>query len=231
MINACSACGVLLMEAFMYRYTGRTRAVLEVIRSGVLGRVRFIGSTFRFLLSNPGSIKLRPELGGGSLYDVGCYPVNFLGMVIDELVRLGEMRPEEALPDHLAVECGTSVGVDEIFSALLRYPSGLIASLNCGFNAQKRVFSEIVGTAGALLVPETFFDNPGSLTLTLGEETREIAVDQSDRYRLEIEDFAEAILQGRSTQLGPGESLRNLEIMDRLRAAAPQAFLPTRLSP
>ena len=73
------------MEAFMYRYTDRTRQVLEVLRSGALGEIKFIGSTFRFLLANPASIKLKPELGGGSLYDVGCYPVNFTGMVMDEI--------------------------------------------------------------------------------------------------------------------------------------------------
>ena len=72
MIAACAANGVRLMEAFMYRYTARTRAVLAVIRSGVLGEIKQVDATFRFLLANPASIKLRPELGGGALYDVGC---------------------------------------------------------------------------------------------------------------------------------------------------------------
>jgi xylose dehydrogenase (NAD/NADP) len=91
---ACAANGVKLMEAFMYRYTDRTRKVLEVVRSGALGEIKFISSTFRFLLANPASIKLKQELGGGSLYDVGCYPVNFFRA--DEIsVRndcIGELR-------------------------------------------------------------------------------------------------------------------------------------------
>jgi predicted dehydrogenase len=111
-------------------------------------------------------------------------------------------------------------GIDTIFSALLKYPSGLVASLNCGFNAHKRVFSEIVGTQGVLEIPDTFFDNAGALTLTLGEERREIAVEQSDRYRLEVEDFADAILRKRMPHLGVDETLRNAEVMDRLLAAA-----------
>ncbi len=218
MISACAANGVTFMEAFMYRYTERTRKVLEVLRSGVLGDIKFIGSTFRFLLANPASIKLKPELGGGSLYDVGCYPVNFVGMIADEIHGGGPGKA--ALPTAVAVECERVGGVDMIFSALMKYPSGLIASLNCGFNAQKRVVSEIVGTKGALEIPDTFFDNAGTLTLVTGEERRQIPIEASDRYRLEVKDFADAILRSRAPQFSLAETQRNMEVLDRLFAAA-----------
>jgi predicted dehydrogenase len=91
--------------------------------------------------------------------------------------------------------------------------------VNCGFNAQKRVFSEITGTKGALEVPDTFFDNAGMLTLTTGEERREIAVEASDRYRMEVEDFADAILQKRAPQFSMAETQRNMEVLDLLFAA------------
>jgi D-xylose 1-dehydrogenase (NADP+, D-xylono-1,5-lactone-forming) len=217
MTAACAANHVLLMEAFMYRYTDRTRQVLEVLRSGALGEIKFIGSTFRFLLANPASIKLKPELGGGSLYDVGCYPVNFTGMVMDAITP---GQPGGALPENISAQDVRQGGVDMIYSALLKYPSGLIASLNCGFNAQRRVHSEIVGTRGALEIPDTFSDNPGALTLTTSEDRREIPVAESDRYRLEVEDFADAILQKRAPRLGLAETQRNMEILDRLQAAA-----------
>lgn len=218
MIAACAANRVLLMEAFMYRYTDRTRRVLEVLRSGALGEIKFIGSTFRFLLANPASIKLKPELGGGALYDVGCYPVNFIGLVLDEISRSQPGR--SALPESVAVECVRAGGIDMIFSALMKYPTGLIASLNCGFNAQKRVHSEIVGTKAALEIPDTFSDNAGLLVLTAGEERREIPVAQSDRYRLEVEDFAGAILQRRAPRFSLAETQRNTEVMDKLFAAS-----------
>lgn len=218
MTAACAANKVLLMEAFMYRYTDRTRQVLEVLRSGALGEIKFISSTFRFLLANnPTSIKLKPELGGGSLYDAGCYPVNFTGMVMDEITR---GQPEATLPESIVAQCARKGGVDFVYSALLKYPSGLIASLHSGYNAQKVVRSEIVGTQGALDIPDTFFDNPGVLTLSAGQERREIPVAESDRYRLEVEDFADAILQKRAPRLGLAETQRNLEVMDRLQAAA-----------
>ena len=217
MTAACAAINVLLMEAFMYRYSARTRQVLEVLRSGALGEIKFIASTFRFLLANPASIKFKPELGGGSLYDVGCYPVNFTGMVMDVL---SGGRTDAARPESMSSQCVRQGGVDMIYSALLKYPSGVIASLNSGFNAQMRVHSEIVGTLGALEIPDTFFGNPGTLTLTTGNERREIPVAESDRYRLEVEDFAEAILQKGAPRLSLAETLRNMEILDHLRSVA-----------
>jgi D-xylose 1-dehydrogenase (NADP+, D-xylono-1,5-lactone-forming) len=218
MIDACAANRVTLMEAFMYRYTHRTRKVLEVLRSGALGEIKFVSSTFRYLLVNRSSIKIQPELGGGSLYDVGCYPVNFVGMVADEIAGHGPGK--SPLPKSVSVELERVGGVDVIFSALMKYPSGLIASLNSGFNAQRRLFSEIVGAKGALEIPDTFFDNAGTLVLTTGDDRREIPVEVSDRYRFEVEDFADAILQGKAPQFSLAETQRNMELLDQLFAAS-----------
>lgn len=222
MIAACTAHGVTLMEAFMYRYTDRIRQVLAVLRSGDLGEIRFVNSTFRFLLTNPASIKLKPELGGGALYDVGCYPVNFIGLVADEMARekAGDACVGCAQPESVAVECVRAGGIDSILSAILKYPTGLIAALHCGFNAHLRVFSEITGTKGVLEIPDTFLDNAGALTLTTGAERREIPVAASDRYRFEVEDFADALLEKRAPQFGLAESQRNLNVIDRLIAAS-----------
>lgn len=218
MIAASAANGVRLMEGFMYRYTNRTRQVLEVLRSGVLGEIKCVSSTHRFLLTNPASIKLKPDLGGGALYDVGCYAVNFAGLVADEVARQQNLPAETSMPESVAVEQVRAGGVDVSFSALLNYSTGLIASVICGINSQRRVYSEIIGTRGVLEVPDTFLDNAGSLILTVGDERRDIPVALSDRYRLEVEDFADAILAGREPQFGLGETLRNAEVMDKLLA-------------
>src|ERR1035437_5501791 len=202
MTAACAEHGVLLMEAFMYRYTDRMRQVRAVLGSGALGEIKFVHASHRFLLNRPDSIKLKSELGGGALYDVGCYPVNFAGVVADFAVG----APGAARPASVAVACVRAGGIDESFSALLKYPSGLIASLHCGFAAHKRIGAEIIGTQGVLEVPDTFLDNAGALTLIRGDERRELIVAASDRYRLEVEDFAEAIRQKRAPQLGLADS-------------------------
>ncbi len=215
MTAACAAHNVVLMEAFMYRYTDRTRQVLGVLRSGVLGEIKCLSSTFRFPLTNAASIKWKPELGGGSLYDVGCYPVNFIGLVVDEIARAA---PGTVCPESVSAECVRTGGVDLIFSAAMKYSSGIVAALGSGFNAHRRVFSEIVGTKGVLEIPETFFGQAGALALTTGDECREIPVAASDRYLLEVEDFAGAVLGSRPPQLGLAETLRNTGVIERLLA-------------
>ena len=218
MIAACRANGVLFMEAFMYRYTARTQKVLEVLRSGVLGDIKFIHSEFRFLLNRDADVRRAAPLGGGSLYDVGCYPLNFIGLVLDTIT--GSAPGAGPRPESCEAQCVDGNGVDEMFSALLRYPGGVTASLHSGFNAHFRMATEIIGTKGVLEVPFTYLDNEGPLTLTAGEQTSAIPVPASDRYRLQAEDFAEAILQKRAPLLTPGETLRNMELIDRLYAAA-----------
>jgi predicted dehydrogenase len=207
-----------LMEAFMYRFTARTRAVLDVVRSGELGEVRQVNAQFRFPLANPASIKLKPELGGGIFYDVGCYLVNFVGLIVDTLA--GGAPGAGGQPESVVAACVRSGGVDHNFAGVLRYSNGLIATLGCGMNSQRRIQAEIVGTKAVLEVPETFLDPAGAITLVVGDERREIAVPASDRYRSEVEDFAAAILERRAPQLSLVESLRNAEVMDRLLAAS-----------
>src|SRR5262249_16206050 len=123
----------------------------------------------------------------------------------------------ETFPQSFTVEQTLSGGVDVLFSALLKYPSGVIASINSGFNAQKRIFSEIVGDKGVLEIPDTFMGNAGSLVLSNSEGRKEIPIDESDRYRLEVEDFSEAILENRPPAFSLSETLRNARVIDSLR--------------
>lgn len=218
MIAACRANGVQFMEAFMYRYTTRTQKVLEVVRSGALGDIKFIQAQFRFLLNRDGDVRRSAELGGGSLYDVGCYPVNFIGLVLD--AATGSAPGRGPSPESVRAQAVDINGVDEMFSALLHYPGGVTAALHSGLNAHFRMGAEIIGTKGVLEVPFTFLGDKGPLMLIAGDQRTELPVPESDRYLLQVEDFADAILQRRPPLLTPEETIRNLELLDRLYAAA-----------
>ncbi|HJV46648.1 MAG TPA: Gfo/Idh/MocA family oxidoreductase [Bacillota bacterium] len=204
MIQVAQAEGIMLMEAFMYRYTDRIQKVCEILASKEIGSVKFIHSTFRFLLNRPNTIKVRSELGGGSLYDVGCYPVNFAGMITNEI------------PESCQSECVVENGVDIIFSAVLKYPSGIMASINCGFNAFNQMSSEIVGTKGRIEISDTFLGTKGIITIVTDEGSRQVVVDDSDRYALEVADFTNSILQKQRPYLSLDESYRNMQVMDML---------------
>lgn len=225
MIAACKKHNVVFMEAFMYRYSDTTRKVLQVLRSGVLGDIKYIYSAFRFPLTWVNDVRSKPELGGGSLYDVGCYTLNFVGMVVDEVARIQSAaagKPVEfgPVPEAISAQSIKEGGVDVCFAGLLKYPNGIIASISSGFNAQKQLESQIIGTKGILYVPNTFFEAAGYLTRTVEDvEAEKIAVEQSDRYKSQVEDFADAILNKRAPYFSLVETQRNMEIMDKLYAA------------
>jgi len=225
MINVCKQHNVVFMEAFMYRYSDRTRKVLQVLRSGVLGEIKYIYSTFRFPLTWENDVRSKPELGGGSLYDVGCYPLNFVGMVVDEVARIhatatGKSVEFGSAPVAISAQAIQEGGVDVLFAGLLKYPNGIIASISSGFNAQKQLESQIIGTKGVLYVPDTFFEAAGYLSRTVeGNEVERVHVDQSDRYKSQVEDFADAIIKQRAPYFSLLETQRNMEIMDLLYAA------------
>lgn len=207
MIAAARAADRLLMEAFMYRYTDRAKKIAEVVRSGRLGKLRHINASFRFFLDRPNTIKVQPELGGGALYDVGCYPVNLLGLITGRV------------PQAVHALADMDNGVDVNLSAVLRYDDGLIANIHCGFNAAAYMHATLIGTEGVLECSDTFVDFRGHLTLRDKEGTRLIPVDESDRYAAEFTDFSAAILSGDQPALSLDESLRNMQVLDLIRAS------------
>lgn len=109
-------------------------------------------------------------------------------------------------------------GVDIMCSAVLKYDDGVIATINSGFNAFRRIDSEIIGTDGVLEIPDTFLGDAGNLRLIRNDGIKEIPVAESDRYALEVNDFAGAILEGRRPCLDLNETVRNLRIIEKLLA-------------
>lgn len=207
MIECSIKNNVRLVESFMYQYADVVRKSIGLIREGAIGEVKQISSTYRFFLDRPNTIKMKPELGGGSLYDVGCYPVHFTGMITN------------TLPVAYKAEAVIDQGVDTQFSGIMRYESGVIANVNCGFNASRELHSRILGTKGILDIPETFAGKKGVITLITDSGNRTIDVEECDRYYEVVSNFTNAI-QGKPAELMPLEdSLRNMRVIEGLLGA------------
>lgn len=194
----------ILMEAFMYRYTDRISKVSSILSSNIVGEIKQINSTFRFFLDRPSDIRALPELGGGSLYDVGSYPINFISMIM------------KSQPVAYTAQCIKENDVDVLFSGILKYQNGVIATLNSGFNAFKEMHSEIIGTKGIIEIPDTFAGTKGVIRVITADSQKEIVVEESDRYYLEINNFANAVLNKECNLLSLEESLRNMRVIEQL---------------
>jgi predicted dehydrogenase len=203
MIAACRRHGVVLMEAFMYRFHPRTRRVAQMAADGAVGEVRLVRASFSFRVRGADNIRLRPELGGGALYDVGCYGVNVSRLILGE-------------PAHVAAHAriGPS-GVDEVLGALLSADGDRLAVVDCGLSLARREDYEIVGTDGRIHVPTAFLPGTADAVIRLirDEETTE-TVPGVDQYRLMVEHFAEAVLDGTPLALPPEDAVANLRVIE-----------------
>ncbi|MCX7920861.1 MAG: Gfo/Idh/MocA family oxidoreductase [Clostridia bacterium] len=204
MIDECKANRVLLMEALMYKYTMRTKTVKQLVSSGIIGEVKRIHSSFGFTLDRDNNFRLDASMGGGCLYDVGCYPVSFIGMIL------------ESIPISVSAECIMQGSIDIDFSAVLKYENGVLCTISSSFKEFYRPFSQIIGTKGLIEVPFTFQGYGGAVTVVKDSEKKEIEVQECDRYILEIEDFADAIINNRQPMVSLEDTLRNMKVIEML---------------
>ncbi len=208
MISACEENGVKLMEAFMYRFTTRVRILKGLLDSGAVGEVRHINSTFSFLNSRTQDVRFDPAMGGGSLWDVGCYPINLIGMIMGEE------------PVSLCAQKTERHGVDFSLSAVMKYRSGAICTANCGFDADSALVTEINGITGSILMRDSFHETDTPILLVKDGVTEEIPVPACKRYVLEVEDFADAVITGREPGFSLSETVRNVGLITRILETA-----------
>ena len=215
MIDACRAHGMPLMEAFMYRFHPQHRRVMELIEAGVIGELRFVRAAFTFMLEPfpPANVRLRPELGGGALMDVGCYAVNATRMLFGEEPRWAsaqwDFRPE--------------FGVEVSLAAILGFSDGRLAIFDCGFRASGQGSYTAVGTTGQIEVPSAFVPDPRNevrIQITSRGVPREERMPGVDQYQLEAEEFADALLSARPLQIGAEDAVGTLRVIEALHRSA-----------
>jgi len=208
---AAGKAGVVVSEAFMYRHHPQTAKVRELVAGGAVGTPRLLRGAFTFSLTRDADVRLDPAQGGGSLWDVGCYPVSLARFVLGE-------EPVEAFGWQVA----GPTGVDETFVGQLRFPGGAFLGFDCGFRAPLRTWMEIVGSEGVLEVPQPFKPGLGETLRLVRPEggTEAIEVPGQELYRGEVEDLADAILLRRAPGVTLADSRGNVAALVALLRSA-----------
>lgn len=226
-IAAARRHNVLLMEAFMYRFHPQTRKVVELVQSGVLGRVQLIRASFNVLCPfNPEHRMFKKALGGGAILDLGCYPVSYARHIAGAVQGTEFAEPRTF---HGTGWVNPDTGTDEFATAVAEFPGGIVAELSCGSTWVDDNAVEIHGTLGRLRVPNPF--TPG----LLGQEEKiflhrrdarveEIVVPSPGRGLYAYEADAVATALGRGAREVPlatwSDTLGNARILDTWLAAA-----------
>jgi xylose dehydrogenase (NAD/NADP) len=199
--------GLVLMEAFMYRFHPQIERALDLVRGGAIGQLRLVRSSFLFNFDRPGDIRWDPTLGGGSLYDVGCYCLN--------AARTFAGREPISLSGFAT---SAASGVDESFAGLLDFGEGLRASFDSSFVLPRQQRIELVGSEGSLTVVTPF--TPGQADTTLVLNGQEETIPGADQYRIMAEHFADAVLNGAPLRYPASEAIAQMRSLEALTRSA-----------
>jgi predicted dehydrogenase len=210
--------GLLLMEAFMYRFHPRTQRIKEMVSQGTIGTPCLLRSAFCYhigedLLASGECARLRPEMGGGALLDVGCYSVSLTRWLLG------------AEPIQLQGQAVFQCGVDVHFVGSLRFPDGILASLEASFISALQQTYAIVGSEGAIELPhDAFIPWEKDAVFTLRGKDQEVGEEHLmtgvDEYQLMVEHFTDAVSGKTPLVFSPEESIRNMRVLDALAEAA-----------
>lgn len=208
MVDACGKHGVKLAEAFMYRYHPRYDRILEIIRSGEIGELRGLQGTFTFNIG-PASdnIRLKADMGGGALYDVGCYLISAGRLLLGREPKAATVRSLVS-PDY--------GDVDLMAAGLLEFGDGLNMTFQCGMRAEFRDTVEIIGTDGRIDIPAAFLPWPGltaNYSVTVKGERREEQAEALNTYRLQVDRFARSILNAEPLAFDPTDAVANMKVI------------------
>jgi predicted dehydrogenase len=207
MIETSKATGRVLAEALMYRHHPQTKLVGEMVKNGRLGDIVLIRGAFNFIIHEQQNIRLNPEYGGGSLWDVGIYPISFAQYVLG-------VPPVSVC----GVQWVGDTGVDEIFTGQLVYPYSSnrpstskvhIAHIMTSLRSPIYTIVEILGTKGRLIIRQPFTRMEKCRKMDFFSESGKgikITVPKQELYLGEIEDMQAAILDGKSTHFTLEES-------------------------
>ena len=202
--DAAERTGLHLSEAFMYRHNPQTKRLKELVTEGAIGELRLVRSVFSYSLYDHDNIRLRTDVEGGALMDVGCYNVSGS--------RLLGGEPERAYGEAWFGPSDT----DWVFAGTLRFPNNVLASFHCGTALPEQDELEAIGSEGSL-----FLDDPWHCTAPVIELRRDgrverIEIEREDSYRLELENVSDAIrgedalLLAREDALGQARTLEAL---------------------
>lgn len=213
MIAACDAAKVKLMIAYRLHFEETNLRTIEVVKSGAIGEPRFFSSVFSHQVRT-GDIRTQGDAGGGALFDLGPYPVNAARYLFaDEPMEVQAMMTSGL--DRRFTE------VDEMTTALLRFPGERFAQLTVNQGAADTAALRIVGTKGDVSL-EPAYEYAGGLaqTVTVDGESKTKKFGKRDQFAPELEYFAQCIQTGVDPEPDGMEGLADVRILEAIVEAA-----------
>jgi predicted dehydrogenase len=213
LIEARERAGVLIQEAFMVRHHPQWRRARELVRAGRLGDLRVVQGSFSYMNRDPQNVRNQAGIGGGGLYDIGCYPIVTARFLF-------ESEPTRVVGQ---IEYDPNFETDRLACALLEFPRGQ-ALFVCSTQLVPYQRMQIFGTEGRIEIeipfnappdrPCRIFVDDGSRLADASAETESFEV--VDQYTLQGDAFARAIREGMPLEFPLEDAISNMRVIDAI---------------
>jgi glucose-fructose oxidoreductase len=209
-IQACAENAVKLMTAYRLHFERANLEAVRLIQSGKIGEPRIFQSLFTMQVK-PGNIRLKEELGGGTLYDIGVYCINAARYLF-------RAEPTEVFAYSASKDERRFGDVDEMTSVLLRFPGERLAGFTTSFGAADTAVYDVVGTRGVIRVTQAYeHSEPLKLELTVNGGTERRTYPCRDQFAPELIYFSDCILHDREPEPSGLEGLLDVHIIRSLQ--------------
>jgi D-xylose 1-dehydrogenase (NADP+, D-xylono-1,5-lactone-forming) len=206
--DAAERAGRILTEAFMFRHHPQTKHLTELVEEGAIGELRLVRACFSFALFDAGDIRLRTDVDGGSLMDVGCYCVNGSRLLAGE--------PDLVFGRQFLGPSGT----DWVFTGSLSFPGEVLGLFDCGTTLPERDELEAIGTEGSVFLDDPWHAYDPVIELRRDGAVERIEIARDDPYRLELDNLSDAIRGEAEPLLGRDDAVGNARTIEALFASA-----------
>ena len=210
MIRVAKDTGGLLIEAFHYRFHPVIDRVLSELSSGRIGAITDISATFLAPVPfRPGEVRHTLGIGGGSLMDMGCYPIHWARTVMGQE------------PEVTAASCLESQpGVDLETTATLAFENGVTAQVTCGMDDRKPFTATLIvkGSEGQIVVDNPLTPHAGhQITITTGDRVEKVHCDlDRTTYDYQLEAVIAAMHGGPVPPVGGVDAVANMRVIDAI---------------
>jgi len=201
---------VVITEAFMYRHHPQTKKIVELVQNGAIGDLLYIRGSFSFLLENINDNRLDAEKGGGSIWDIGCYPISYSRLIAQSPIQKVYGWQNRFGGNVDAFTCGQ-----------IEFTDGVIAQFDSSFRSPSKAKMEICGSEGYIEIPNPYKPYFNS-KIIIHREDRSYSINIAGEmlYLGEIEDIAEAVIKGKTPLVSLEDSRDNTRIILALIASA-----------
>jgi D-xylose 1-dehydrogenase (NADP+, D-xylono-1,5-lactone-forming) len=221
MIETCRENGVMFMEGFMYHFHPQHQRVKEIIASGEIGNVKTMKATLSSYLKNQnGNIRMNGELGGGSLYDMGCYCIHAIRNILNS-------EPKRVFT---SMQKDHDRQVDISVTGLLELNNGMTAIFDAAMDRTRTDYYEIIGTEGSIQLPRAFapqvFKGKASILIYTEDGNYRTEEALGDQYKLQVEYFSNCILEGEIPSYFTENTINNMKAIDAcFKSVEKEAFI------